>query len=363
MIRKQTPFRYLSLALGIAFVTASCGRDDEPVPVIPPSDGTEMKLEGGEGGSSAINTVFVDLSAANQESIKRDSWNLGFYGGADFRVILNSTNGSSAVVVDKTDINAVSVSDINIDDLNIPLGTPGAFGNFDDVSGDIKKTLIAEISATEANNKVYVVNPKGGSHAEGLKAENLYKIRILREGGNYKLQYAKLADKDFKTLSVNKDEAYNFKYISFTNGPVNVEPKKADWDFQWTWSVYFGMMGTNAYPYGFSDLVFINHLGGTTAAEIVVEGAGTATKPTYENFAASHIAGVTFNKDKGVIGAKWRVTAAMPGASSQAGAQKDRYYVIRDAANNVYKVRFNAMGAGNDGGQRGYPELEYKLVK
>src|SRR5690606_16567048 len=123
---------------------------------------------------------------------KRTSWNLGFYSGSQFRVILNSTNGSSAIALNKTDLNGVSATDIDINDLAIPLGEPGAFSNIDDVGGDLSKTLIAEIAITESDNKIYIVNPKGGSHADALTPENLFKIRVLRDGGDYKLQYAKL---------------------------------------------------------------------------------------------------------------------------------------------------------------------------
>lgn len=348
------------MLLGIALVGMSCTRDNDPEPVVPPSDGTIMTLNGGVGGSGAENTVFVDLSAAKQDSAKRTSWNLGFHGGSQFRVILNSTNGSSAIAVDKTDINAVSASDIDINDLAIPLGQPGAFGNIDDVMGDLTKTVIAEIAASDADNKVYVINPKGGSHTDALSEENLYKVRILRAGNDYTLQYAKLSASTFETLTIQKDGDYNFKYISFATGPVTVEPPKADWDFQWTWSLYFGGTGAAAYPYGFSDLVFINHLAGVTAAEVIFEDAdGNSTgKPTYADFSESDLSGITFSNDRNTMASTWRGTT---GAS--AGAFNDRYYVIKDAAGNIYKLRFNAMGAGDDGGQRGYPELEYQLVK
>ncbi|MFB2117922.1 HmuY family protein [Parapedobacter sp. 2B3] len=360
MKTKHHTLAYLSLALGVALVSMSCTRDNDPDPVIPPSEGTEMTLNGGEGGSSAENSVYVDLSAEQQSAVKRDSWNLGFYSGSQFRVILNSTNGSSAIAVDKTDINAVSASDINIDDLAIPLGQPGAFDNIDDVTGDLSKTVIAEIAASEAENKVYVINPKGGSHSDALLEENLYKVRILRSGNDYTLQYAKLSASTFETLTIQKDTDYNFKYVSFATGPATVEPSKADWDIQWTWSLYFGGAGETAYPYGFSDLVFVNHLAGVTTAEVIVEEDGSSTgKPTYADFSTSDINSITFSNSRNIIGSTWRGTSP-PNA---VGAFTDRYYVIKDAAGNVYKLRFNAMGAGDDGGQRGYPELEYQLVK
>ena len=351
---------YLSLALSIALVGTSCTRGNDPDPIIPPSDGSTLTLNGGSGESAAENSVFVDLSADEQTAIKRTSWNLGFYSGSEFRVILNSTSGASAIAVGKTDINAVSASDINIDDLAIPLGQPGAFENIDDVTGDISKTVIAEIAASEDENRVYVINPKGGSHSDVLSEESLYKVRILRSGNDYTLQYAQLGASSFETITIKKDADYNFKYISFANGPATVEPPKADWDIQWTWSLYFGGIGTAAYPYGFSDLVFINHLAGVTSAEVIFDEDGSSTgKPTYADFSASDISGITFNNSRNTIGSTWRGTSP-PNA---VGAFTDRYYVIKDAAGNVYKLRFNEMGAGGDGGQRGYPEMEYQLVK
>src|SRR5690606_36415384 len=107
---------YLSLALSIALVGTSCARGNDPDPIIPPSDGSTLTLNGGSGESAAENSVFVDLSADQQTAIKRTSWNLGFYSGSEFRVILNSTSGASAIAVGKTDINAVSASDHNVDD-------------------------------------------------------------------------------------------------------------------------------------------------------------------------------------------------------------------------------------------------------
>jgi hypothetical protein len=349
--------------LGITTAISSCARDENPIPIIPPSDGTEMTLNGGEGGSSAENTVFVDLSTDKQEAIKRISWNLGFYSGSQFRVILNNTSGATALKVNKTDLNAVSESDIDLADLTISLGTPGAFGNIDDLTGDLTKTLIPEISATDNNNQVFVINPIGGSHGATITADDLFKVRILRSGNDYTLQYAKLNATTFQSLTIKKDNAYNFNYVSLENGPITIEPKKAEWDFEWTWSLYVGGVGENSFPYGYSDLVFINYHGGVTAAEIVFkDGEGNNNeKPSYEDFNESHLTGITFSNSKSTISSNWRKTAGTP-----LGALSDRYYLIKDSSGNIYKLKFTSMGAGNpptDGGKRGYPELEYKLVK
>src|SRR5690606_30698618 len=106
MKANRNTFTHFIVLAGMAATFSACSRDSDPIPTIPPSDGTEMQLNGGVGGSNAANTVFVDLSAARQDSAKRNSWDLAFYNGSDYRVRLNSTTGASAVMVDKTDIDA-----------------------------------------------------------------------------------------------------------------------------------------------------------------------------------------------------------------------------------------------------------------
>lgn len=313
------------------------------------SDGTSLQLNGiagQEAGASAGNSVYLDLSANTQTPVLRDSWDLGFNSGADFRVILNNTNGATAIEINKSDINAVSDKDVDIATLAVGQGA-GTFALYDGVTGELSKTVIKEISATDADNKVYIINRAGGSGSV-LTVDKIYKVRILRKGTGYTLQYAKLNETTFKTLDVTKDPTYNFQFASLEKGAaINVEPAKARWDIVWGYSLYF----TGTTPYSFSDLVFINHHAGVTAAEVLT------TTATYDAFAESNLAAVTFVADRDVIGSKWRVTSG-----GTVGVKTDRFYLIKDASGNVYKLRFLSFHA-NDGGERGKPKLEYKLVK
>jgi len=309
------------------------------------STGSSLTLEGGEGGSSAINSVYVDLSSNFQTSVKRTSWDLGFYSGDDFRVILNNTSAASVVAVNKTDINTVTAADINITDLQLGFGA-GTFAIFDDVNGDLTKTAIPQISATDASNKVYVINRIGGSGTTAAAAD-LIKIRVLRATNDYTLQYAKLGETTFKTVTITKNTANNYSFINFDSGTlVPVEPAKDRWDFYWGYSIYF----TGTTPYGFSDLIFTNYLGGTQSAEVL-----TSTV-TYAGYGESNIATTTFSSSRNTISSNWRAT------TGTIGVKTDRFYVIKDSAGNVYKVKFNSFTT-QDGGTRGYPKLEYALVK
>lgn len=317
------------------------------------SDGTSIQLNGIAGtelGSSAANSVFLDLSSNIQTPVLRDSWDLGFYNDADFRVVINATNGASVLEINKTDINAVSAKDVVLDSLAVGQGM-GKLSLVDDAKGDLTKTAIKEISVTDADNKVYILNRKGGN-ATVLPADQIYKIRVLRKGTGYVLQYAKLNETTSKTIDITKDTAYNFEYVSLEKGAtVDVEPLKARWDLNWGYSMYYTNFGTGMIPYGFSDLVFTNKQAKVEAAEVL-----TSTV-TYDAFNENNIAAAKFSTDADAIGSKWRVTSGGP-----VGVKTDRFYVIKDSAGNVYKLRFVSFHA-EDGGVRGKPKLEYKLVK
>ncbi|WP_420149969.1 HmuY family protein [Spirosoma sp.] len=316
------------------------------------SSGTTLTLDGGTGGSSAINAVYADLSNNTATPVRRAAWDLGFYSGSDFRVIVNNMTGAAATVLNKTDLTQVTAADTV--GLNLAFsGTnpdPATTVLLDDVSGDLTKTAIAPVSATDAENKVYVIN-RGTSG--GVTAKGWMKVRILRNGTTgYTLQYAGIKETTFKTVSITKDAAYNFQFVSFDTGAaVNVEPAKARWDFVWTGAMYKTTFGNADVPYYFADQVFINHLGGVTAAEVM-----TSTV-TYDAYGESNIATTTFKNDKVVIGSNWRVASP-----TSTGVRTDRFYVIKDPSGNVYKLKFLSF-ATQDGGERGKPKFEYKLVK
>src|SRR5690606_6138554 len=180
MKTKHNTLTYLSLALGIALVSTSCTRDNDPDPVIPPSEGSTMTLNGGPGEGAAENSVYVDLSADEQTAVKRESWHIGFYQGSAFRVILNNTMGHAitAKSTGQTDINAVNASNVDIDELafGLDMNTFEVLGSFDlvdDTTGNITKTAIAEIAA--GDNEVYVVHVASGLIIEPA---NVWKIKV-----------------------------------------------------------------------------------------------------------------------------------------------------------------------------------------
>jgi hypothetical protein len=345
----------------LCFVTAftACSKDDDPIVAVPASDGSTITLNGligTEAGTSAGNSVFVDFSTDKQTSAERASWDLGFYSGAEFKVILNNTVGATAIEINKTDLAQVTAADTTGLVTTLALGQGlGSFLYIDPVDAAatnyLAGTAIKTVSATDADNKVYIVNRGAAGTLAPAANRGWQKIRVIRNGTGYTLQYAKINETTFKSITVTKDATFNFKHVSFVNGAVNVEPEKTAWDIEWTLATY---KANALLPYTYSDFVIINFLGGVTAAEVL-----TSTV-SYAAFAEANLTGVTFLGTRDAIGSNWRVTS--PAAGSVAGVKTDRFYVVKDPAGNVYKLKFVSF-TNTDSGVRGKPVIEYKLVK
>lgn len=347
----------LSLVLtGLVFL-AACGKDDDSVS-IPPAEGTTVTLNGGAGGSSAENAAYVDMSTATATGVKRSSWDLGFSCGSDFRVILNNTTSAGAKMTTATSLTAVGAADTIGLTLAINQMAPGAdqYVFFDPIDGSLTNTVIPAVSATAAENRVVIINRGTGG---GIAARPWIKALITRNGNGYTVQYGGIQQTSgFTTVQVTKDADYHFRYVSFDGGNiVSVQPKKAEWDFTWGYSVY-EIPGVG--PYNFSDLVSTNSLSGVTV-DTRIYASATVRNEAYTKFNRDsvnvHLA--TFSSSRWAIGSSWRVTPA-PGVTN-AGVRTDRFYVIKDVQGNYYKLKFISFAA-EDGGERGKPVFEYALI-
>ncbi|MEL6811841.1 MAG: HmuY family protein [Bacteroidota bacterium] len=314
-------------------------------------------LEPSVGGPNQGNQVYIDLSTETQTVVVRDSWDLAFYSGDDFRVGLNASIYMAAANLETTDIDAITEADVA--DL-IPVVAIGTFDPtnedyIDHPDGDILLTAIDAISENDNDNPVYLVNlgfevgteiPDPGSVAIAGDARGWKKIRVLRSGDGYLLQYANLNDTSHQEISIPKTPEYNFNFFSFnTNNTVSVEPKAEQWDINFT---VFTNIIDGAGSYGFADGVLHNRKGGVLAYEVLTD------QFEYEQFSSGNVNNAAFQQDQRAIGSNWR--DVFDGAPLS-----DRFYVLKDPNGNVYKLKFLALT--NDQGVRGYPEFEYELLQ
>lgn len=316
---------------------------------------TSSSIVGDGGGATYGNKVFFDLSANTQTAVQRTKWDLGFYGGTDFRVILNSSTAMMAKQIDKNDLTAVTATDTAgfyadvIFNQAAPTTTSLSYIDYPD--GDLTKTAIAEIAANADDNKVYILN-RGKGIGSPAPDRGWKKIRVIRNAaGGYTLQHADIDATTFTSVDIAKDAAYNFKYISFETGAVNVEPAKDKWDIAWTYFSNVTNFGGGEVPYLFQDIILINR--NVQVDTVRTDLGGKA----YADFGEADIVSLSFISKQTAIGADWRSGG---GPTTAPAVRTDRYYVIKDADGNYYKIHFTAM---TQNGERGYPAFEYALIK
>ena len=345
------------IATTLTAAFTACKKDVDPLVPVPTSSGASVQLNGiaaAEPGSAAGNSVYLDLSSEKQTPVLRSGWDLGFYCGDAFRVILNNSSAAGAKVLATNDLTAVGAADT----IGLTLATsqtnplPEQLPYFDNVAGDLTKTVIPAVSATDADNKVIILNRGTGG---GVAARPWIKLRVLRNTlGGYTLQYAGIEETTFKTILVPKDANWHFKFVSFEKGIVDAEPSKDNWDIVWTYSVFETNFGAGQVPYNFSDLIAVNYLSGVTVATKIYANATTASA-AYNAFNKDSVTNAVFSTNRWAIGSGWRST------QPATGARQDRFYIIKDNRGNYYKLKCTAMGV-NDGGTRGKPEFKYSLI-
>ncbi|MGI9526510.1 MAG: HmuY family protein [Weeksellaceae bacterium] len=315
------------------------------------------------GGPNQPNQVYYDLSTGESVMIRRDAWDLGFYGGEDFRVILNGSLYMATKSLDIYDIDAVNLDNIPsnyFDEVKIGTFDPANEEFIDSPSGDINGTAIQEIEVEPVMNPVYLVNlgnevgtitPNVGSVAVAGDERGWKKIRILRQENGYLLQYANLNDTTHQEIFISKEKAYNFTHFSFnTEKIIQAQPPRASWDLCFT--VFTNVVSTpdgeSAGSYGFSDFV-VNNVLSDSKGFMVLE----TNEINYDNYSFNRSeANSLLSDDQRVIGSNWRDVFK--------GLYDDRFFVLHDTEGNWYKIKFISFTGPQ--GERGYPKFQYQQI-
>lgn len=318
------------------------------------------------GGANQPNQVFIDLSQATQVSVARNSYDLAFFSGEDFRVLLNNSTSALTTSLDIYDITSVTAEDtlgwgakLDIDAIFSsvfgppPAWLPETVSWMDDPSGDLSGTAIAAISANDLDNPVYVLNR--GKNPDG-SPRGWKKIRILQNSGAYVLQHADINSTTFEELTIQKPTGRDFAFVSFEEGEVEVTPTNTAWDLVFT--IYTNLLPISAtvrIPYAYNDYILLNE-GRVEVATVTIDDDFK-----YEIFSRAQLSTVEFNAARAAIGSNWRVVA-QPGSDQETGVKTGIFYVIKDANGNHYKLRFTRMSDPVTG-ERGFPQFEYQIIE
>lgn len=313
------------------------------------------------GGPNQQNQVYFDLSSNIETPVVRDSWDLRFYSGDEFRVSLNTSVYMTTKQLEFTDLNIVSTSDVQELFSTVTIGTFDANNVefVDDLDGDINNTAIAEISDDESENKVYLLNlgyevgtdtPQVGSVAVAGDHRGWKKIRILKQDEDYILQYADLDDTTFQEIIIEKETNYNFTFFSFnTNTVVDVEPEKQKWDINFT---VFTNEVSGFGTYGFTDFIASNNLQNVKVYSVNNDII------TFNDFSILDIETSNFNESQRAIGSSWRFGG---GPNILPQINDAIFFVLQDTEGIFYKIKF--LKLTNDDGERGFPQFQYVILQ
>lgn len=312
------------------------------------------------GGPNQGNQVFIDLSAQKSTVVQRDTWDLGFYCGDEFRVALNGSIFMATKATTYTDIDAVPESVLTAmqSEVTTSNGDVNNANYVDSIDGDILGTAIDEISVNDDDNKVYLLNMgyKIGMYTPNVGSVDIQgafrgwkKIKIIKNGDGYIMQYANLEDTTHQEISITKDNMYNFKHFSFdTLSTVDIEPKKENWDLCFAPFTYVILNPPHG-SYIFSDFIVHNRKGDAVSYRQMI-----TSELNYDNFEYSDIDESNFSEDQTTIGSNWRnVFTRM--------VRDDRFFILKDPNGNMYKIKFLAMV--NADGERGFPQFEYAILE
>lgn len=350
--------------IGTSLISQSCINDNEDPVSIAPTDGEVVNPD--VGGATQPNQVWIDLGTNTQILTKRTDWDLAFYSGSAFKVMLNSSIMMAAgKIPNATDIDLVTEANVATlkDEVQVANFNPANVVYIDDVNGNFPSgyTAIEEIKVNDAENAVYLVNMgkeiytgtvATGSVATGGDSRGWMKVQVVRSGDGYKVKYASLNDTTHKELTITKNTAYNYNFVSLKNNKeVPVQPERKKWDISFT---VFTNTITGAGSYIYADFVTINNLGGAGAYEVKVTAPASGVE-AYKNFKATDIdqSKLIYN-DQRVIGSNWRNPVGVNGLE----VYGDRFYIIKDAEGYYFKLRFTRLTS--IAGERGRPQFEYQ---
>lgn len=345
----------------------SCIKEDNTPVKIPPIDGATV--EPTVGGETEPNQVWVELSSNTIKATPREAWDLGFYCGDEFRVIMNpSLMMSAGKIANVNNIDAVNSQTVaSLKNLVQVANFQDNAQYIDNPNGEIltQTTGISEIKADDSQNNVYLLNMGNKIYTGSTVPGSVYtmgdprgwkKIRVLRYQQGYKIQYADLDETTHKEFIITKDNAYNHKFFSFkTENYADIQPKKKNWDLCFTVFTNLTSAGAFMTSYIYPDFVINNTLGKVAVYEVTTAAGQGET--AYNNFKVSDINPTKFvTNDQRTIGANWRTTTGTNGVE----VYSNKFYVLKNSEGFFFKIRFLRMK--NDQGYRGHPQFEYKAL-
>lgn len=315
------------LGISIAiFLLTSCQKDELPVP---------------KHDSGNVITASVDMNADYRYQIYFDLktntmvgqnlktiWDLGFETSEQgYMVILNSSKAMYAYNTGNTNFTSV------IDTSGYSAGK-----KFDVPTGNLDSTAIGN---WQGNSDVYIID-RGFSYTgahQGFRKIQFQSVSTTK----YIVRFSQLNGTGDTTLQVNKDEDYNFSFLSLgTSSVVTVEPPKDQWDIVFT--QYLEVLPT---PYLVTG-VMLNRNNVAAAMD---------SSTTFSNIDFSFGQSRTLSTNQNIIGYSWKEYSFV---TSNYTVFPQMNYIIMD--NEGYYFNLHFIDFYNTSGIKGNPKWEFQQL-
>lgn len=324
----------MSVLFASSFVV-SCEKADLPVTL--PEKG-EAEFETVEMGEEYTDQLFYDFESARVVHISQiKSWDLAFDASPEgFNVFINGGSDLFVYKTGQTDMSSVKTapnifSEDWTYDASCGLKDSTAIGDWTNGSG-LSKGQVFVIKLNESNNP-----------------DNLHKIKMVSvTSTEYVMEYASLEEDVAHTITIPKDNAYNFAYFSFFEGGkvVKPDPPKDTWDIVFTRYRYI-YHELDDFPYIVSG-VLIN--------PYKTEGFADSTTG-FEKIEGEWVLQQPFSNHRDVVGFDWKSYDIDKATYT---VNPDKCYVIRNRDNKYWKLHF--LNFYNNQGIKGSPSFEFQRV-
>lgn len=322
-------FRTLLLSAVAAcslFQLTSCEKKEQPIVLPPKGEAQPGRVNMGE---QYDNQVFYDFETNSVvQTSANASWDLSFEAGREgYHVWMNGGMSVFILNTHNTDFAGTTA---------LPAGTKTESWGYDDPGGLPDSTAVGKWKNMDgtSKNEVYIVK---------LNDNDFRKMTLLSvDDTKYTVKVARLNEKEGQTITLQKDDDYNFIYYSFATGVVKPEPPKKTWDVVFT-----------RYRYIYRDMDnYLYYLNGVLLNPYNTVAAADSIS-SFSSITTSTAVAAPKTTIRDVVGFDWKVYNF---STSRYEIVAKKNYIIQTRNGQIYKFRF--LDFYSPSGIKGSPSFE-----
>lgn len=320
----------IAVIVSMVLSFSSCINKENAVPLLPPGDESIAYVEMGE-----LYPWQIYYSLKNNTEVSKNlytDWDLGFETTNEGNHIkLNSAKFKmEAYPITSKDFSSITIAD-----------TIGVNSKIDMPSGSLDSTAIGNWNPGD----IFILNR--GTDEQG-KNLGMCKIQFISVNTTkYVVRFSNMDGSGDKTMDIEKDNRFNFCFLSFNDGGkiVNIEPFKTDWDIVFT-----------KYTHYYSDLDIRYSTVGCLLNSYKTFAVEDTVSKTFKEINLSKVTNLKFSEFISAIGFDWKEFNL---TLNKFSVDPNRFYIIRGQQDIYYKLHFIDFYLN---GVKGAPKWEYQRL-